>query len=40
MEGQTLNVETVSGATMTSEGIIEAVADAVEQAGGDVEALK
>ncbi len=36
---QSLAVDAVSGATITSEAIIEAVADAVEQAGGDVEAL-
>lgn len=38
--GQTLNVDTVSGATMTSNAILAAVADCVLQAGGDVEALK
>ena len=40
VEGQTLNVETVSGATMTSNAILKAVEDCVRQAGGDVEALK
>ena len=38
--GQSLAVDTVSGATITSEAILNAVADAVAQAGGDVEALK
>lgn len=37
---QSLAVDTVTGATNTSKGILEAVASAVEQAGGDVEALK
>ncbi len=37
--GQTLNVDTVSGATYTSKAIIEAVTDCVVQANGDVEAL-
>ncbi len=37
--GQTLNVDTVSGATNSSKAVIEAVADCVKQAGGDVEAL-
>lgn len=37
--GQTLDVDTVSGATYTSNAIIEAVTDCVTQAGGDVSAL-
>ena len=37
---QSLAVDTVSGATITSDAILKAVADAVAQAGGDVEALK
>lgn len=37
---QSLAVDAVTGATNTSKGILEAVASAVEQAGGDVEALK
>lgn len=37
---QSLGVDTVATATLTSEAIIEAVANAVAQAGGDVEALK
>lgn len=37
---QSLAVDAVTGATITSNAILEAVADAVAQAGGDVEALK
>ena len=40
VEGQTLAVDTVTGATNTSLAILEAVEQCVEQAGGDVEALK
>ncbi len=40
IEGQTLNVETVSGATVSSNALLSAVEDCVSQAGGDVEALK
>ena len=40
VENQSLDVDTVSGATVTSDAILKAVADAVAQAGGDVEALK
>ncbi|ABR49150.1 fumarate reductase/succinate dehydrogenase flavoprotein domain protein [Alkaliphilus metalliredigens QYMF] len=40
VEGQTLKVDAVTGATKTSEGILEAVSAAVELADGDVEALK
>lgn len=40
IEGQTLNVDTVSGATISSEGIIQGVADAIELAGGDSEEIK
>ena len=40
IKGQTLNVDTVTGATFTSNAILEAVEDAVLQAGGDVETLK
>ena len=40
VENQSLAVDTVSGATITSDAILKAVADAVAQAGGDVEALK
>lgn len=38
--GQTLNVDIVTGATVTSNAILEAVEDAVLQADGDVESLK
>ena len=38
--GQTLNVDAVSGATNTRNGILEAVKNCVEQAGGDVAALE
>lgn len=37
---QSLGVDAVSGATNTSNAILNAVADAVTQAGGDAEALK
>ncbi len=40
VDGQTLAVDTVSGATNTSKAILAAVEDCVKQAGGDVEALK
>ena len=40
VENQSLAVDTVSGATITSDAILKAVADAVAQAGGDVEVLK
>ena len=40
VENQSLAVDTVAGATITSDAILNAVADAVAQAGGDVEALK
>ena len=40
LEGQTLAVDAVSGATETSNGLLAAVEDAVQQAGGDVELLK
>ena len=36
---QSLNIDAISGATITSDAIIEAVADAVSQAGGDADAL-
>ena len=39
-ENQSLAVDTVSGATDSSEGILQAVEAAVRAAGGDVEALK
>ncbi|TAH70176.1 MAG: flavocytochrome c [Anaerolineaceae bacterium] len=40
VEFQSLGVDAVSGATKTSAAIIEAVSKAVEEAGGDVQALK
>ncbi|MFD0621311.1 FAD-dependent oxidoreductase [Paenibacillus sp. GCM10027629] len=40
LEHQSLAVDAVSGATVVSTAIIEAVADAVQQAGGDAQALK
>lgn len=40
VDGQTLNVDAVSGATNTSNAILEAVADCVTQAGGEAEGLK
>lgn len=40
VEYQSLGVDTVSGATLTTMGVKNAVADAVEQAGGDVKALE
>lgn len=38
--GQTLGIDSVTGATITSDAILEAVTDCVTQAGGDVETLK
>ncbi|MFA5577822.1 MAG: FAD-dependent oxidoreductase, partial [Tissierellaceae bacterium] len=40
VEGQTLEVDIVSGATMTSNAILAVVEDCVKQAGGDISALK
>ncbi len=40
VDSQSLGVEAVAGATITSDAILAAVADCVEQAGGDVEALQ
>ncbi len=40
VEGQTLAVDAVSGATVTSNAILAAIEDCVNQAGGDVAALK
>lgn len=40
VEKQTLAVDTVSGATYTSDAILSAIEDAVTQAGGNVDALK
>ncbi|RCX12800.1 fumarate reductase flavoprotein subunit [Fontibacillus phaseoli] len=40
LEGQTLTVDTISGASLSSQAMIAAVEDAVKQAGGNLEALK
>ena len=40
VEHQSLKLDAISGATITSDAILLAVADAVKQAGGDVEALQ
>ena len=40
VEKQSLGIDAVAGATITSDAIIAAVADCVKQAGGDPEALK
>lgn len=40
INGQTLAVDTVSGATYSSNGILEGVISALTQAGGDIESLK
>ena len=40
VEYQSLGVDTITGATITSQAILDAAAAAIEQAGGDVEALK
>ena len=40
LEYQTLNVDTVTGATITSGAIVRAVSNAVEEAGGSVDELK
>lgn len=40
VEQQSLGVDTVSGATLSSMGLMAAVSDAVKQAGGSVDALK
>lgn len=40
LEAQGLGVDAIAGATLTSGGIIRAVTDCLEQAGGDVEGLK
>ena len=39
VEGQSLSIDTVSGATYVSQAIIDAVSDAVKQAGADPSAL-
>lgn len=40
VEGQTLKVDAVTGATITSNAILAAVEDALTKAGADIEALK
>ncbi|MED9820642.1 MAG: flavocytochrome c [Christensenellales bacterium] len=40
VEAQSIGVDAVTGVTMTSRAILNAVAECVKQAGGDVEALK
>ena len=40
LEKQSLNVDAIAGATVTSKGFLAAVADAVKQAGGDPAALQ
>ncbi len=40
IEQQSLNIDTVSGATLTSFALLNATADAVTQAGGDAKALR
>ena len=40
VDNQSLGVDVVAGATITSEAILAAAADCVTQAGGDAEALK
>ncbi|HWP50386.1 MAG TPA: FAD-dependent oxidoreductase [Clostridia bacterium] len=40
VENQALGIDTIAGCTVTSNAILAAVADAVKQAGGNVDALK
>lgn len=40
VKGQTLNVDVVSGASLTSRGILDGVGQAIEEAGGDQEEFK
>lgn len=40
IKGQTLNVDVISGATVSSQAVINGVADAVDLAGGNSEALR
>lgn len=35
VDGQTLNVDAVSGASISSQGVIDGVAQAIDEAGGD-----
>ncbi|WP_179032534.1 flavocytochrome c [Paenibacillus kribbensis] len=40
IDGQTLNVDVISGATVTSQGVVDGVAEAIDAAGGNSEALR
>ena len=40
IDGQTLNVDVISGATVTSQGIIDGIADAITQAGENPDILR
>ena len=40
VETQSLNIDNITGATITTNAILNAAADALTQAGGDAEALK
>ncbi len=40
LEGQGLAIDTVSGATLTSNAMLDGVAECARQAGADVDALK
>lgn len=40
IEGQTLNVDAVSGASVTSKGVLDGVARAIRQAGADPDSLR
>lgn len=40
VKGQTLNIDAVSGASVTSQGVIDGVSDAIKAAGSDPEILK
>lgn len=40
LEGQTLAVDVIAGVTKTSEGLLEAISTALEEAGGNIENLQ
>ncbi|MGF1688050.1 flavocytochrome c [Photobacterium japonica] len=40
LEGQTLNIDVISGATVSSQAVIDGVSNAVDLAGGNAEALR
>lgn len=40
VDGQTLNVDAVSGASISSQGVIDGVAEAINEAGGDADEWK